>query len=85
MVCLHVATNITGQDWKYSDFLFHFYKSKMSNNCYRPSKDEVGEQNERLTNKHIQTLGFLQELSRENKELRLRVDELEVSLKMKNY
>ena len=51
----------------------------MSNNCYRPSQDDVGHQNERLTNKHIQTLGFLQELSKENKELKTRVEELEVS------
>ena len=54
----------------------------MSQNTYNakgvPSKREQTIQEERLTNKHIQTLSFLQDVARENKELKARVDELEV-------
>ena len=35
-------------------------------------------QDERLTNKHIQTLSFLKEMAEENKMLKQRVSELEV-------
>ena len=54
----------------------------MSQNTYHasgtPSKQEQADQNARLTNRHIQTLSFLQDVARENKELKARVDELEV-------
>ncbi|XP_077982331.1 uncharacterized protein LOC144437282 [Glandiceps talaboti] len=55
----------------------------MSANCY-PSKAEKGggleEQHDRLTSRHIETLGFLQEIVRENKQLKVKVEELEVEL-----
>lgn len=50
----------------------------MSANCYRPSKDESEGQNERLTNKHIQTLALLQNLAKENQTLKTHVEQLEV-------
>ena len=37
-------------------------------------------QDDRLTNKHIQTLSFLKEIANENKELKQRIEELEVGL-----
>ena len=40
--------------------------------------DNGDDTNERLTQKHIQTLGFLQEIVNENKALKERVVELEV-------
>lgn len=49
----------------------------MSANCYRPSKDESEGQNERLTNKHIQTLALLQNLAKENQTLKTHVEQLE--------
>ncbi|XP_038070153.1 CAP-Gly domain-containing linker protein 1-like [Patiria miniata] len=56
----------------------------MSQNTYnsngKPSKHEQADQDERLTNRHIQTLSFLQDVARENKELKARVDELEAEL-----
>ena len=51
-------------------------------NCYNTgklSRGDVLEQDERLTTKHIQTLSFLQEIVRENKELKARIAELEVT------
>ena len=54
-------------------------------NCYRkgrtlqPDSEEVEGQNGRLTTKHIHTLKFLQDVVNENKALKARVDELEVS------
>ena len=54
-------------------------------NCYRkgrvPQNDSevVEDQNGRLTTKHIHTLKFLQDVVNENKNLKARVDELEVS------
>ena len=49
-------------------------------NCYpkKSSRDMTADQTERLTTKHIQTLGFLQEIVNENKQLKARVEELEV-------
>ncbi|XP_022091964.1 myosin-4-like [Acanthaster planci] len=55
----------------------------MSQNTYTngtPSKQNQADQNARLTNRHIQTLSFLQDVARENKELKARVDELETEL-----
>ncbi|XP_005091270.1 restin homolog [Aplysia californica] len=49
-------------------------------NPSRVPRESVHEQDERLTSKHIQTLGFLQEIVNENKELKTRVIELEESL-----
>ncbi|XP_078606714.1 uncharacterized protein LOC144879285 isoform X2 [Branchiostoma floridae x Branchiostoma japonicum] len=51
-------------------------------NCYgnkagRPSQDEQEEQNERLAGRHIETLAFLQEIAKENKELKAKVETLE--------
>ena len=43
------------------------------------------DQDERLTNKHIQTLGFLQEIVNENKGLKIRIAELEVSVSIPKY
>jgi len=54
-------------------------------NCYRkgrtpqPDSEDVEDQNGRLTTKHIHTLKFLQDVVNENKALKARVDELEVS------
>ena len=54
-------------------------------NCYRKGRtpqhdsEEVDDQNGRLTTKHIHTLKFLQDVVNENKALKARVDELEVS------
>lgn len=50
-------------------------------NCYNKSsripRELMHNQDERLTNKHIQTLSFLQDLAAENKALKQRVEELE--------
>jgi len=51
-------------------------------NCY-PGKERIPrerqvEMEERLANKHIQTLQFVQEVVNENKLLKKRVEELEV-------
>eukprot|EP00058_Branchiostoma_floridae_P008718 XP_002594206.1 hypothetical protein BRAFLDRAFT_65055 [Branchiostoma floridae] len=58
-------------------------------NCYgnkagRPSQDEQEEQNERLAGRHIETLAFLQEIAKENKELKAKVETLERLEKMQN-
>ena len=47
-------------------------------NCYGKK-----EQNDRLTTKHIHTLKFLQEIVAENKQLKERIDELEVRVNLK--
>ena len=50
-------------------------------NCYnvgKVSRDAQDGQNERLTNKHIKTLSFLQEMAKENKELKAKIQEYEV-------
>ena len=50
-------------------------------NCYnvgKVSRETQDGQNERLTNKHIKTLSFLQEMAKENKDLKARIQELEV-------
>ena len=50
-------------------------------NCYnvgKMSRDAQDGQNERLTNKHIKTLSFLQEMAKENKELKAKIQEYEV-------
>ena len=50
-------------------------------NCYNTGKvprDLMNEQSERLTTKHIQTLSFLQEIVQENKDLKAKVEELQV-------
>nr|XP_002741490.1 PREDICTED: uncharacterized protein LOC100376343 [Saccoglossus kowalevskii] len=54
----------------------------MANNCYplKPKISETDDQHERLTSRHIETLGFLQEVVRENKRLKATVDELQVTL-----
>ncbi|KAK7498818.1 hypothetical protein BaRGS_00009910 [Batillaria attramentaria] len=50
-------------------------------NCYSKSnrmpREQMHNQDERLANKHIQTLAFLQEMANENKTLKQRVEELE--------
>ncbi|XP_013391043.1 myosin heavy chain, clone 203 isoform X2 [Lingula anatina] len=49
-------------------------------NCYKSDRiprEKLHEQNERLAAKHIETLGFLQEIVKENKELKARLEELE--------
>lgn len=52
-------------------------------NCYntgeRIPREKQFEQDERLTNKHIQTLQFVQEVVRENKELKKQVEEYELN------
>ncbi|XP_071510035.1 uncharacterized protein [Diadema antillarum] len=54
----------------------------MSDNCYRKRLpvEDFSEQESRLTNRHIQTLGLLQDLHRENGELKSRIQELEKEL-----
>ena len=51
-------------------------------NCYngKASQEVLAQQDERLTTKHIHTLQFLQEIVKENKELKAKVAELEVSI-----
>jgi len=55
-------------------------------NCYnsgdRVPREKKHDVEERLTNKHIQTLQFVQEVVNENKELKSRVEELEVTLNL---
>ncbi|GFR81560.1 myosin heavy chain, clone 203-like isoform X2 [Elysia marginata] len=46
----------------------------------RIPRELMHEQNDRLSNKHIQTLGFLQEMVNENKHLKQKVQELEDKL-----
>ena len=54
----------------------------MMQNCYNTGKrvprEKQYDQDERLTNKHIQTLQFVQEVVNENKILKNRIEELEV-------
>ncbi|XP_035680668.1 uncharacterized protein LOC118418711 [Branchiostoma floridae] len=64
---------------------FNMLKKRLEKmqNCYgnkagRPSQDEQEEQNERLAGRHIETLAFLQEIAKENKELKAKVETLEV-------
>ena len=54
----------------------------MADNCYnkKAPKNEYEEQDNRLTNRHIQTLGLLQDLHRENGELKTNIEKLEVRL-----
>ena len=54
----------------------------MSTNCYGrvPRENMPGDVDERLTTKHIKTLTFLQDIARENKELKARIKVLEVSI-----
>ncbi|XP_078688640.1 uncharacterized protein LOC144920361 isoform X2 [Branchiostoma floridae x Branchiostoma belcheri] len=66
---------------------FNMLKKRLEKmqNCYgnragRPSQDELDEQNERLTGRHIETLAFLQEIAKENKELKAKVETLETEL-----
>ena len=51
-------------------------------NCYgkgdRIPRELMHSQDERLTNKHVKTLSFLQEIANENKQLKQRIEELEV-------
>ncbi|RUS81461.1 hypothetical protein EGW08_010759 [Elysia chlorotica] len=47
----------------------------------RIPRELMHDQNDRLSNKHIQTLGFLQEVVNENKALKQKVQELEDKLK----
>ena len=50
-------------------------------NCYNSGKigrEAHDEQDKRLTNKHIKTLSFLQDIAEENKQLKARVTDLEV-------
>ena len=51
-------------------------------NCYSKSKVPalLTEQDERLTAKHVKALSFLQDLGKENKTLKSRVQELEVCI-----
>lgn len=52
-------------------------------NCYsgkRVSREVIHDQSERLTTKHIQTLSFLQDIVKENKELKAKVEELQVMI-----
>ncbi|CAH1780181.1 unnamed protein product [Owenia fusiformis] len=52
-------------------------------NCYgsgRVPREVQGDQEERLTTKHIQTLSFLQDIANENKELKVKIDDLEAKL-----
>lgn len=49
-------------------------------NCYngRIPREQLHSQDERLANKHIQTLSFLQDIAKENQQLKERVERLEV-------
>ncbi|CAH1270719.1 Hypp4403 [Branchiostoma lanceolatum] len=65
---------------------FNMLKKRLEKmqNCYgnkagRPSQGEQDEQNERLTGRHIETLAFLQEIAKENKELKAKVETLELA------
>lgn len=49
-------------------------------NAKRIPREQMHSQDERLTNKHIQTLSFTQEIVNENKELKKKLEELEVRL-----
>ena len=52
-------------------------------NCYKDvgsvPRQDVDDQDGRLTNKHIKTLSFLQDVANENKELKAKVVQLEVN------
>ena len=53
-------------------------------NCYPKNKipkDLQVQQDERLSNKHIQTLKFLQDIVEENKQLKAKLEEYEVCFK----
>ena len=47
--------------------------------------EEKEEQDQRLSQKHIKTLGFLQEIVNENKALKNRITELEVIFSFLSY
>lgn len=50
-------------------------------NCYnrRIPREELNDTDERLTQKHIHTLQFVKEIAEENKQLKSRIEELEVT------
>ena len=51
-------------------------------NCYKDAGSvprQPDDQDGRLTNKHIKTLSFLQDVANENKELKAKVVQLEVN------
>ena len=51
----------------------------MSTNCYgRIPRENLHEQDDRLTTKHIKTLTFLQDIVKENKDLKCKLKDLEV-------
>lgn len=53
----------------------------MSDNCYKKrdqSREEYTEQENRLTNRHVQALGLMQDIHRENEELKKQLKQLEV-------
>ncbi|XP_030830977.1 myosin-J heavy chain [Strongylocentrotus purpuratus] len=55
----------------------------MSDNCYKKrdqSREEYTEQENRLTNRHIQALGLMQDIHRENEELKKQLKQLEDEL-----
>lgn len=50
-------------------------------NCYssnRIPRENMHDQDERLTKKHIETLGFVKEIAEENKLLKQKIEEYEV-------
>ena len=63
-MCAYILFNLVALDQSF----------KMQN-CYNVGKKEM---DDRLTNKHIKTLSFLQEIVEENKKLKARIQELEV-------
>lgn len=59
-------------------FYPYFRMDEKSDKGARIPRELIHEQHQRLSNKHIQTLSFLQEMANENKTLRERVKLLEV-------
>lgn len=61
---------------------FHFSKHNFKmQNCYssnRIPRENMHDQDERLTKKHIETLGFVKEIAEENKLLKQKIEEYEV-------
>lgn len=53
-------------------------------NCYKGGTREgkLSQDDERLTKRHIETLSFVQELGLENKQMKMKIEQLEVIIFM---
>lgn len=62
--------------WRTFDY---FFKMQNCYNSNRIPRENMHDQDERLTKKHIETLGFVKEIAEENKLLKQKIEEYEVN------